>query len=168
MKRIVVHLGTNDITDANQVILEITTAMNKIHGKFPSSEIAFSIIPHRRGKSSATVGLNNTIKVVNEFFWKMAKKEQYLCFLNNDDELLKEGIPVPSMYDSSDSRGVHVSTKGAAVLGDNMQSFFDSGEASELDFDVETPSGRTLNCSVMSNTPPSAKQSDKTKKLTTN
>ena len=170
VKRIVVHLGTNDITrykaDANQVILEITTAINKIHGKFPSSEIAFSSIPHRRGKSSATVGLNNTIKVVNEFFWKMAKKEQFLCFLNNDDELLKEGIPVPSMYDSSDSRGVHVSTKGAAVLEDNMQSFFDSGEASELDFDVETPSGRKRNRSVMSNTPPSAKQSDKTKKLT--
>ena len=47
LKRIgfVVHLGTNDITrykaDANQDILEITTAMNKIHGKFPSSEIAF-------------------------------------------------------------------------------------------------------------------------------
>ena len=58
------------------------------------------------------------------FFWKMAKKEQYLCFLNNGDELLKEGIPVPSMYDSSDSRGVHVSTKGAAFLEDNMHSFF--------------------------------------------
>ena len=83
----------------------------------------------------------------------MAKKEQFLCFLNNDDELLKEGISVPSIYDSSDSRGVHVSTKGAAVLGGHMQ-FFDSGEASELDFDVETPSGRRRNRSVMSNTPP--------------
>ena len=99
------------------------TAINKLHGKFPSSEIAFSSIPHRRNKSTATVGLNNTIKVVNEFFWKMAKKEQFLCFLNNDDEILKEVISVPSIYDSSDSRGVHVSTKGAAVLEDNMQSF---------------------------------------------
>ena len=61
----------------------------------------------------------------------MAKKEQYMCFLNKNDELLKVGIPVPSMYDSSDSRGVHVSTKGVAVLEVNMQSFFDSGEASE-------------------------------------
>ena len=170
VKRIAVHLGTNDITrykaDANQVILEITTAMNKIREKFPSSEIAFSSIPHRRGKSSATVNLNNTVKVVNEFFWKMAKKEKHLYFLNNDDDLLKDGIPVTSMYDNSDSRGVHVSSKGASVLEENIQCFFDSGEAAGLDVDVETPSGRKRNCSVISNTPPSEKQSDKTKKMT--
>ena len=170
VKRIVVHLGTNDITrykaDANQVILEITTAMNKIREKFPSSEIAFSSIPHRRGKSNITLNLNNSIKMVNEFFLKMAKREKYLCFLNNDDYLLKGGVPVPSMYDSSDARGVHVSTKGATFLEDNMQCFFDSGESSELDIDVETPSNRKRNRSVMSNTPPSEKQSDKTKKLT--
>ena len=169
VKRLVVHLGTNDVTkykaDASQVILEITSAINKIHDKFPSSEIAFSSIPHRRGKSSATLGLNNTIKVVNEFVWKMSKREKYLFFLNNDNELLKDGTPVTSMYDGSDSRGIHVSVKGAEILEENMQCFFDSGEASDLDFDAETPSRRKRNRSVMSNTPPSAKQSDKTKKL---
>ena len=112
------------------------------------------------------MNLNNSIKMVNEFFLKMAKREKYLCFLNNDDYLLKGGVPVPSMYDSSDARGVHVSTKGATFLEDNMQCFFDSGESSELDIDVETPSNRKRNRSVMSNTPPSEKQSDKTKKLT--
>ena len=168
VKRTVLHLGTNDVSrfkaNANQVILEITTAINKIHEKFPSSEIAYSSIPHRRGKSIATTGLNNTIKAVNEFFWKMTKKEKYLYHLNNDDDLLKNGIPITTMYDSSDSRGVHVNMKGAAVLEDNMQSFFDSGEAFGRDCDFETPT-RKRSRSNMSNTHPSAKQSDKTKKL---
>ena len=168
VKRIAVHLGTNDIskykTDSNQVILEITTAVNKLHEKFPSSEIAFSSIPHRRGNSPIITTLNKTTKVVNEFCLKMAKKESYLYFLNNDEDLLKDGIPLKSMYDNNDARGVHVSAKGASVLEENIQSFFDSGSASGFDFD--TPLSKKRNRSVMSNTPPSDKQSDKTKKLT--
>ena len=91
----------------------------------------------------------------------MSKREKYLFFLNNDNELLKDGTPVTLMCDS---RGIHVSVKGAEILEENMQCFFDSGEASDLDFDAETPSRGKRNRSVMSNTPPSAKQSDKTKK----
>ena len=166
VKRIAVHLGTNDISkhksDSNQVILEITTAVNKIHNKFPTSEIAFSSIPNRKGKTQTITTLNNTTNVVNEFFQKMAKKESYLFFLNNDEDLMKDGVPISTMYDSNDIKGVHLSTKGASVLEENIQSFFDCG--SEFGFD--TPLSRKRHRSVMSNTPPSDKQSDKTKKLT--
>ena len=36
---------------------------------------------------------------------------------------LKYGIPVPTMYDISDSVGVHVSTKGVSVLEDKIPFF---------------------------------------------
>ena len=168
VKRIAVHLGTNDISryksDSNQTILEITTALGKVHEKFPTSEIAFSSIPHRRGKSPVTESLNKTTKLVNEYFLKMAKKESHIYFLSNDD-LMKDGIPMKSMYDINDIRGVHLSGKGASVLEENIQSFFDSGSVPGFDFDIGTPQGRKRNRSVMSNTPPSDKQSDKTKKV---
>ena len=108
VKRIAIHLDTNDIsrykTDSNHIILEITTAVSKIHDKFPSSEIAFSSIPHRRGKSPAIESLNKTAKLVNEFFLKMTKKESYMYFLNNDEDLVKDGLPMRSMHDNNDSR----------------------------------------------------------------
>ena len=39
--------------DPNQVILEITTALGKVHKEYPEAEIAFSSIIPRRGKSEA-------------------------------------------------------------------------------------------------------------------
>ena len=154
VKRIAVHLGANNIskTHSNQVILEITTAVNKLLEKFPSSEIVFSSIPNRRGNSPIITTSNKTTKVVNEFCLKMAKKESYLYFLNNDEDLLKDGIPLKSMYDNNDAKGVHMSAKGVSVLEEIIHSFFDSGSASGFDFD--TPLGRKRNRSVMSNTPP--------------
>ena len=66
VKRIVVHLGTNDVskhkTDAAQVQLELATALSETHKKFPDASIAFSSILPRRGKSTATALLNNTAK----------------------------------------------------------------------------------------------------------
>ena len=125
-------------------------------------KIAFSSIPNRKGKTQTITTLNNTTNMVNEFFQKMAKEESYLFFLNNDEYLMKDGVPISTMYDSNDIKGVHLSTKGSSVLEENIQSFFDCG--SEFGFD--TPLSRKRHRSVMSNTPPSDKQSDKTKKLT--
>ena len=71
-----------------------------------------------------------------------------------------------SMYDNNDVKGIHLSGKGASVLEENNQSFFDCGSASGLDFDSETSQGRKRNRSVMSNIPLSDKHSDKTKKIT--
>ena len=53
VKRIAMHLGTNDITkqktDPNQVILETSTVIGKVHTQYPDAEIAFSSILQRRG-----------------------------------------------------------------------------------------------------------------------
>ena len=58
-----------------------------------------------------------------------------------------------SMYDTNDIKGIHLSVKGASVLGENIQSFFDSGSELRYEFDIGTPQGRK--------TPPSDKQSEK-------
>ena len=91
--------------------------------KFPTSEIAFSSIPHRRGKSPVTESLNKTTKLVNEYFQKMANKESNKYFLNNDG-LMKDGIAMKSMYDGNDIKGIHLSGKGVFVLEENTQGFF--------------------------------------------
>ena len=83
----------------------------------------------------------------------MAKKESYVYFLNNNEDLLKDGIPMRSMYDNNDVKGIHLSGKGASVLEEHIQSFFDCGSASGLDFDSETLQVRKRNRSVTSKPP---------------
>ena len=166
VKRVAIHLGTNDIgknkTDANQVILEVSSAIAETHRQFPSAEIAFSSIPHRKGKTPAINTMNTTAKSVNEYVCKLTKKESYLYYLNNDDDLLDKGVPIRSMYDSSDTNGIHISSKGAEALEDNIQTFFDSGLTPDMAY--ETPCSKKRNRSVLSNTPPSDKQAPKQNK----
>lgn len=165
VKRIVMHLGTNDVSkhknDPNQVILETSTAIGKIHSRYPDAEIAFSSVLQRRGNSPLIKNLNQTCNNVNEFMMKTVQKEKYLFFLNNDDDLLNKGVPIRAMYDSNDIKGVHLSSKGAEILEENIQTFFDSGLSAENP--AETPSGKR-NRSVLSNTPPSEKQTSKLNK----
>ena len=71
VKRIVLHLGTNDVskhkTDDAQVQLEVATAISETHKKFPDAEIAYSSILQRRRKSTAIAAMNKTAKTVNEY-----------------------------------------------------------------------------------------------------
>ena len=71
VKRIIVHLGTNDVSkhrsDSAQVQLEVSTALSETHKKFPQASIAFSSIVPRRGKSSVITLMNSTAKTVNEY-----------------------------------------------------------------------------------------------------
>ena len=166
VKRVAIHLGTNDIgknkADVNQVILEVSSAIAETHRQFPSAEIAFSSIPHRKGKTTAINTMNATAKSVNEYVCKLTKKESYLYYLNNDDDLLEKGVPIRSMYDSSDTNGIHLSSKGAEALEDNIQTFFDSGLTPDMAY--ETPFSKKRNRSVLSNTPPSDKHAPKQNK----
>lgn len=166
VKRVAIHLGTIDIgknrADANQVILEVSSAITQTHREFPDAEIAFSSIPHRKGKTAAISKMNASAKSVNEYMCKLTQKESYLYYLNNDDDLLEKGVPIRSMYDASDANGVHLSSKGAEALEDNIQTFFDSGSTPDMAFD--TPWSKKRNRSVLSNTPPSDKHAPKQNK----
>ena len=159
VKRVAIHLGTNDVgrnrADANQVILEVSSAITETHRQYPDVEIAFSSIPHRKGKTSSINTMNATAKSVNEYVCKLTKKGSYLYYLNNDDDLLDKGVPIRSMYDTSDANGVHLSRKGAEALKDTIQTFFDSGLTPDMAF--ETPFSKKRNRSVLSNTPPRMK-----------
>ena len=106
--------------------------------------------------------MNSTAKSVNEYVCKLTKKESYLYYLNNDDDLLEKGVPIRSMYDSSDINGVHLSNKGAEALEDTIQTFFDSGLTPDMAF--ETPYSKKRNQSVLSNTSPSEKHVPKQSK----
>ena len=168
VKRIVLHLGTNDVskhkTDAAQVQLEVSTAISETHKKFPDAQIAFSSILPRRGKSAAIVAMNKTAKTVNDYIKKLAIKERYLSFNDNDLDILDKDVPIRGYYDSSDATGVHISVKGADMLADSFQDFFNCGPTSDDDHYM-TPGSYKRNRSVLSNTPPSDKQISKTNKV---
>ena len=127
VKRVAMHLGTVDVSrhksDANQVILEVSSALTEINKYFPQAEIAFSSIPQRKGKSAGIVAMNKTADAVNEYVHKLTKKQSYLYYLNNDADLLDKGIPVKAYYDTNDASGVHLRNKGAEILEENIQTF---------------------------------------------
>ena len=107
VKRIVMHLGTNDVskhkTDFAQVQLEVSTAINETHKKFPDAQIAFSSILPRKGKSTAIMAMNNSAKNVNDYIKKLAIKEKkYLIYIDNDLYILDKGLPIRALYDSCD------------------------------------------------------------------
>lgn len=167
VKRIVMHLGTNDVSkcraDSSQGILDISISISETHKKFPDAEIAFSSILPRRGKTAAIKTLNDTATVVNDYVKKLAKKEPYLYYIDNDSDFLDNGIPIKALYDSSDTTGTHVSDKGADILTETFQDFFNTGQVSYDDF--STPATYKRNRSALSNTPPSDKQVSKTNKM---
>ena len=166
VKRVAMHLGTVDVGkhkfDASQVILEVSSALTDINKNFPMAEIAFSSIPQRKGKSASITAMNKTVNTVNEYVRKLTMKQPYLYYLNNDEELLDKGNPVKALYDANDVTGVHLSSKGAEILEDNIQTFFDSGLATESLY--ETPFSKKRNRSVLSITPPSDKHAPKINK----
>ena len=113
VKRVAIHLGTIDIgrnsSDANQVILEVSSAITEMHRQYPDADIAFSSIPHRKGKTPAINTMNITAKSINEYVCKLTEKKLCLYYLNNDDGPLDKDVPIRSMHDSSDANGVHLS-----------------------------------------------------------
>ena len=70
VKRIAMHLETNDITrhrgDSGQVVDVVSSAVNKIKEKFPSSTIIFSSILQRRGTTAGIATMNSAARAVNE------------------------------------------------------------------------------------------------------
>ena len=78
-KRIVMHLGTNDVsrcrTDSNQVTLEVSSAVNKIHTTFPEANIAFSSILQPKGKSPSIGNTTKSVNIVNQYMKKMSTKK---------------------------------------------------------------------------------------------
>ena len=80
----------------------------------------------------------------------------------DNEDLLEKGNPVKALYDANDVTGVHLSSKGAEILEDNIQTFFDSGLATESLY--ETPFSKKRNRSVLSITPPSDKHAPKINK----
>ena len=108
--------------------------------------------------------MKKTAKTVNDYIKKLAIKERYLSFNENDLDILDKDVPIRGYYDSSDATGVHISVKGADMLAGSFQDFFNCGPTSDDDHYM-TPGSYKRNRSVLSNTPPSDKQISKTNKV---
>ena len=77
---------------------------------------------------------------------------------------MDKGIPIRAFYDSSDATGIHLSYKGADMLADSFQDFFNCGHISDDEFCNTKHTKTKLQC-VFKHTPTFDKQVTKTNKL---
>ena len=122
VKKVVVHLGTNDVTnnknDVAQVIINYTLGLNTIREKFTKAEVFLTSIPPRYGRSEAVINHNEVSTGVNRYLDRLASTDPMLHYLNTLPLLTyeKTGSPIKKLYDKRDNAGVHLNGDGKQVL----------------------------------------------------
>ena len=111
-----------------------------------------TILP-RKGKGSNITKCNDTVLNVNIFLKKLFIREQIEC-VDAYELFTKQGNVVKSLFNNTDSSGVHISVEGCAKIRDEIVTFFDSDKVI-----VKTPRKRTN--SALSSTPNSVERRNK-------
>ena len=148
---VIFSLGTNDVTqnktDQDVVNISMSTAINKVKGKFPNANIAVCSVLPRKGKSPGITKMNLTSSFVNTFVQKMCRKDHRLTYIDLWEEFFStRGSPTKSLYDSNDPSGVHVCPAGAQVMYEAMEEFIGVENLGEF----QTPSSRKRKKSTVS------------------
>lgn len=90
----------------------------------------------------------------------MCIREQIEC-VDIYELFTKQGNVVKSLFDNTDSSGVHISVEGCTKIRDEIVTFFDSGN--ELGVEMKTPRKRTN--SALSSTPNSVERHNKQSRI---
>lgn len=114
----ILQLGTNDVTrnkdNPDNVILSITSTIDKVQEVYTNSRVTVSSILPRYGKGPNIDKANSTTKQINNFIQKFCARRN--CqFIDNDRLFLENDKPTPDLFDQKKD-GVHVSDKGAQTL----------------------------------------------------
>ena len=113
---IVLHVGTNNISDAKcseQVVDEFKDTISTIRSLNPRTKIIVSsIIPRRNDRH-----MNTKIQQTNSDLQMMCDA-QGLYYLNNNSHFVSHGRPVQELYRDH----IHLNARGGKVLGTNITS----------------------------------------------
>ena len=93
---------------------------------------------------------------VNIFLKKLCIREQIEC-VDAYELFTKQGNVLKSLFDNTDSSGVHISVEGCTKIRDEIVTFFDSDKV--ISVELKTPRKRTN--SALSSTPNSVERQNK-------
>jgi hypothetical protein len=91
---------------------------------------------------------NDTVLNVNIFLKKLCIREQIEC-VDAYELFTKQGNVLKSLFDNTDSSGIHISVEGCTKITDEIVTFFDSDKV--ICVELRTPRKRTN--SALSSTP---------------
>ena len=158
--KVVISFGTNDITKAkgehDQVNINLTHAIHQVKSNFPNSIVGICTIIPRKGKGPNITICNDTVLNVSIFLKKLCIREQIEC-VNAYELFTKQGNAVKSLFDNTESSGVHISIEGCTKIRDEIVTFFDSDNV--IGAELKTPRKRTN--SALSSTPNSVERQNK-------
>ena len=158
--KVVISLCTNDITkskgDHDQVNINLTHAIHQVKCNFPNSVVGICTILPRKGKGPNITKCNDTVLNVNIFLKKLCIREQIEC-VDAYELFTKQGNVLKSLFDNTDSSGVHNSVEGCTKIRDEIVTFFDSDKV--ISVELKTPRKRTN--SALSSTPNSVERQNK-------
>jgi lysophospholipase L1-like esterase len=117
--KVVISFGTNDITKAkgehDQVNINLTHAIHQVKSNFPNSIVGICTILPRKGKGPSIIKCNDTVLNINIFLKKLCIREQ-IEYVDAYELFTKQGHVVKSLFDNTDSSGVHISVEGCTKI----------------------------------------------------
>ncbi|KAK3102025.1 hypothetical protein FSP39_008206 [Pinctada imbricata] len=164
VEKVVICLGTNDVSqnksDPEQVILNLTSAINETKKEFPVAEIGLCGIIPRKGRSERVKNFNGITESVNKFARKLCSRDEGCTYIDTPSLFVNadNGHLVVALYDPNDPSGLHINQEGASKLYSKILSFIKTPQQSchRTTDDVGTPKGRKRN--ISQSTPPSTEK----------
>ncbi|CAC5407845.1 CNBP [Mytilus coruscus] len=118
--KVILSLGTNDLSknkhDSDQVNVFATQAIVKVKQSFPNADIGVCGIIPRKGNSNHIHTVNETATNVNKFLEKLCLKDEVLTYIDVEHIFTKNGSVVKSLYEKTDTSGVHITIEGAQTI----------------------------------------------------
>ena len=96
--------------DHDQVNINLTHVIHQVKCNFPNSVVGICTILPRKGKGPNITKCNDTVLNVNIFLKKLCIREQIEC-VDAYELFTKQGNVLKSLFDNTDSSGVHISVK---------------------------------------------------------
>ena len=130
IEKVVVHLGTNDVshnsTDVGQVIINYSLGLNSVRDCFQNAKIYLCSIPPRKGKSDGINQKNETTAAVNRYLHCLASQDAALEYVDTYPSLTSRdsGSPLKNLYDKKDQSGVHLNKQGKDALKNIFNNIF--------------------------------------------
>ena len=89
--------------------------MNQVKSNFPNSVVSICTILPRKGKGPSILKCNDTVLNINIFLKKLCIREQ-IEYVDAYELFTKQGHVVKSLFDNTDSSGVHISVEGCTKI----------------------------------------------------
>ncbi|KAK3091907.1 hypothetical protein FSP39_023596 [Pinctada imbricata] len=128
--KVVLSLGTNYVSqnksDPEQVILNLTSAVNEVKQEFPVAQLGICGIIPRKGRSDRVKNFNSIAESVNRYAIKLCARDDLCTYIDTPAIFTRNGILAVEFYDSNDPSGLHINQSGAGKMLDKIMAYVHS------------------------------------------